>query len=46
VAPDGERFTAVSVSELRDPAGNLVVGGLRGTAAGKRIHVERIPDLP
>ena len=37
VAPDGETFTAVSVSELRDPAGNLVLGGLRGTATGKRI---------
>ena len=46
VAPDGETFTAVSVSELRDPAGNLVLGGLRGTATGKRIHVERIPDQP
>ena len=46
VAPDGETFTAVSVSELRDPAGNLVVGDLRGTAAGKRIHVERIADQP
>ena len=31
VAPDGETFTAVSVSELRDPAGNLILGGLRGT---------------
>lgn len=46
VAPDGETFAAVSISELRDPDGNLVVGGLRGTAAGKRIHVERIPDQP
>jgi hypothetical protein len=46
VAADGETFTAVSVSELRDPAGNLVVGGLRGTATGKRIHVERIADQP
>lgn len=46
VAPDGETFTAVSVSELRDPAGNLIVGGLRGTATGRRIHVEQIPDQP
>ena len=46
VAPDGETFTAVSVSELRDAAGDLVVGDLRGTAAGTRIHVERIPDQP
>lgn len=46
VAPGGETFTAVSVSELRDPAGNLIRGGLRGTAAGTRVHVERIPDQP
>ena len=46
VAPDGETFTAVSISELRDPDGNLVVGGLRGTAIGKRIHVGRIPEQP
>jgi len=46
VAPDGETFTAVSVSELRDPAGNVVLAGLRGTAVGTRIHVEQIPDLP
>ncbi len=46
VAPDGETFTAVSVSELRDPAGNVVLAGLRGTAAGTRIHVEPIPDQP
>ena len=30
VAADSETFTAVSVSELSDPDGNLVVGGLRG----------------
>ena len=46
VAADSETFTAVSVSELRDPDGNLVVGGLRGTAIGKRIHVDRIPEQP
>ena len=46
VAPDGETFTAVSVSELRDPAGNVVLAGLRGTAAGTRIQVEQIPDQP
>ena len=44
VAPDGETFAAVSVSELRDPAGNLIRGGLRGTAVGTRVHVERIPE--
>jgi len=46
VAQDGETFSAVSVSELRDPDGNLVLGGLRATAVGRRIHVERIPDQP
>jgi hypothetical protein len=46
VAPDGETFTAVSVSELRDPAGNLILGGLRGTATGKRIHAEPITNQP
>ena len=46
VAPDGETFSAVSVSEQRDPAGNVVLAGLRGTAAGTRIHVEQIPDQP
>ena len=46
VASDGETFTAVSVSELRDPAGNVVLAGLRGTAAETRIHVEQIPDQP
>ena len=46
VAPDGETFGAVSVSELRDPAGNVVLAGLRGTAAGTRIHAEQIPDQP
>ena len=46
VAPDGETFAAVSVSELRDPAGNLVLGGLRGTATGKRIHAKPITDQP
>jgi hypothetical protein len=46
VASDGETFTAVSVSELRDPAGNVVLAGLRGTAVGTRIHVEQIPDQP
>ena len=46
VATDGETFTAVSVSELRDPAGNVVLAGLHGTAVGTRIHVEQIPDQP
>ena len=46
VAADGETFTAVSVSELRDPAGNVVLAGLRGTAVGTRMHVEQITDQP
>lgn len=46
LAPDGDTFTAVAISELRDPAGNIVASGLRATAAGERIKVERIPDLP
>ena len=46
VAPGGQRFAAVSVSELRDPAGNLVAGDLRGTATGVRMAVEEIPDRP
>ena len=46
VAKDGKTFTAVSISEQRDPAGNLIVGGLRGTAQGARLEVEQIPDQP
>jgi hypothetical protein len=46
VAPDRKTFTAVSISEQRDPAGNLIVGGLRGTAQGARLEVEQIPDQP
>jgi hypothetical protein len=46
VAQDARTFTAVSVSEQRDPSGALIVGGLRGTAQGARIEVEQIPDRP
>ena len=46
VAPDRRTFAAVSVSELRDAAGNLVLAGLRATATGTRIDVDRIPDQP
>jgi hypothetical protein len=46
VAGDRETFSAVSISEQRDPAGNVVLAGLRGTAAGSRMHVEQIPDRP
>ena len=46
VAHDGKTFAAVSISEQRDPAGALIVEGLRGTAQGARIEVEQIPDRP
>ena len=46
LSSDGDSINAVSVSELRDPAGNVVLAGLRATAAGTRIHVEPIPDQP
>ena len=42
VSTDRKSFTAVSRSEMRDPAGALVVGGLRSTAVGTRMPVERI----
>jgi hypothetical protein len=42
VSTDGKSFTAVSRSEMRDPTGALVVGGLRSTAVGTRMPVERI----
>jgi hypothetical protein len=46
VASDAETFEAVSISELRDPAGALIVGGLRATATASRVHVETIEDRP
>jgi hypothetical protein len=46
LASDGETFEAVSISELRDPAGALIVGGLRGTATATRVNVEAIDDRP
>lgn len=46
VAEHGTMFTAVSISEQRDPDGNVVLAGLRGTAFGVRIHAEQIPDRP
>jgi hypothetical protein len=46
VAPDGNTFSAVSISEQRDPAGAIVATGLRGTAQGARMQVEPIPDRP
>lgn len=46
VSPDGETFAAVSFSELRDAEGNLVLAGLRATAAAARMHPQRIADQP
>jgi hypothetical protein len=46
VARDGETFGAVSVSELRDPTGNVVASGIKATAVGRRIHVEPLADRP
>ena len=46
LAPDGDSFTTVSISNLFDPNGNLVVGGLRATVTATRIHIDRIPDQP
>jgi hypothetical protein len=46
LAPDGDSYTAVAISNLFDPDGNLVVGGLRATVTATRIHIDRIPDQP
>jgi hypothetical protein len=43
---DGNRFTAVSISELRDAAGTVIAENLRATETAERIAVERIPDVP
>ena len=45
VSPDGESYVGVGINTVRDLNGN-VVGGGRSTVVGKRMHVERIPDLP
>ena len=46
VAPDGDSYMAVAISNLFDPNGNLVAGGLRATITATRIHIDRIPDQP
>jgi|SRR5215204_4357911 len=46
LAPDGESYTAVAISNQFDPSGTLIVGGLRATITASRIHVDRIPDQP
>ena len=46
LAPDGDSYTSVAISNLFDPSGNLVAGGLRATVTATRIHIDRIPDQP
>jgi hypothetical protein len=46
LAPDGDSYTAVAISNQFDPNGNLIVGGLRATITATRIHIDRIPDQP
>lgn len=46
LSQDGQTFEAVSLAAQYDPAGNLIVGGLRATEAGDGIQVERIADQP
>lgn len=40
LAPDGASYEGVGVSTLFDPAGNVVVSGLRAPETGIRIRVE------
>jgi hypothetical protein len=46
LAPDGDSYTAVAISDQFDPNGNLVASGLRATITATRIKVERISDEP
>jgi hypothetical protein len=46
LSQDGQTFVGVSVLELYDPEGNLVLGGLRATEVGERLQITRIPDEP
>ena len=48
VSQDGNSFTAISISQLLDPAGNVIPTPfpLRATEIGSRIEVERITDVP
>ncbi len=46
LSEDGQTFRAVSIATQYDATGNVVLGGLRATEVGKRIQLERIPDLP
>lgn len=46
LSQDGQTFEAVSLATQYDPAGNVVLGGLRATEVGERLQLERIPDQP
>jgi hypothetical protein len=46
LAPDGDSYTSVAISNQFDPSGNLIAGGLRATVTATRIHIDRIPDQP
>ena len=46
LAPDGDSYTAVAISDQFDPNGNLTASGLLATITATRINVERIPDEP
>jgi hypothetical protein len=45
VSADGETYVGVGINTLRDLNGNVIAVG-RATITGRRLHVERIPDLP
>jgi len=46
LAPDGDSYTSVAISDQFDQNGNLTASGLRATITATRINVERIPDEP
>jgi len=46
LSQNGQMFAAVSLAAQYDPAGVLILGGLRATETGERIDVEQIPDQP
>lgn len=46
LSQDGQTFEGVSLATQFDPAGNVVLGGLRATEFGERLQLEPIPDQP
>jgi len=46
LAPDGDSYTSVAISDQFDPNGNPTASGLRATITATRISVVRIPDEP